>query len=589
MKNRKKLRRVAILALVLVLLGNTIGANASTGETKEPPTVTVSSYGELYTAYAEASNGEVIGVKGTIVIPTVISLESKQVTFRRMEASAKIIFRDVTTSGSTARITYIDFDGNANEVSGSNPFVEVDGKVNFSICDFSECYYGDGNGGAVYIGSGEVGFTDCTFSGNSAVNGSHIYNNGTLTVENCTLTDGWTDDMGGAIYNAGTAYVNNSEINENNARIGGGIYSSSSLEINNSLVWNNTATIQGADLACEGRYTNNTTDEQFNSLLNAYSLYYAGWEDDTNTSVGGSGEYLKFLTTDEEPTTPTDPEPTEPVTPTDPVDPEPTEPATEEPTEPEDPTDTTDPTETVEPTPTDPEEPTTEEPTTEEPSTVDPTPTTPSDAGEVSGGDTDNSQSISTNNSTSSSSTVDSSSNVSNIDNSSNTSSSSTDNSKSESSKTENSNNSSTVNNYYQQDDKQEVAQASQNAPQPVNVTVPVNVSTPEQKEEYRAYTEAGTATTTSSLADKNIKIDAKGVDVVVEITGDSYNISISAPEEATEEQVQTITTLSAPTASTPSTQEEDKPNWVEVVTMILLGVLVLGEIKDKIKPHKEG
>ena len=56
-----------------------------------------------------------------------------------------------------------------------------------------------------------------------------------------------------------------------------------------------------------------------------------------------------------------------------------------------------------------------------------------------------------------------------------------------------------------------------------------------------------------------------------------------------TEEQVQTITTLSAPTASTPSTQEEDKPNWVEVVTMILLGVLVLGEIKDKIKPHKEG
>ena len=37
----------------------------------------------------------------------------------------------------------------------------------------------------------------------------------------------------------------------------------------------------------------------------------------------------------------------------------------------------------------------------------------------------------------------------------------------------ENSNNSSTVNNYYQQD-KQEPATASTNASQPVNVTVPV-------------------------------------------------------------------------------------------------------------------
>lgn len=166
--------------------------------------------------------------------------------------------------------------------------------------------------------------------------------------------------------------------------------------------------------------------------------------------------------------------------------------------------------------------------------------------------------------------------------NTTNTSSvSNTDNSRSESSRTENSNNSSTVNNYYQQD-KQEPATASTNASQPVNVTVPVTVSTPEAKGSYTATTEAPEST---SIADKNINIEAKGVDVKLEITGDSYNISISAPE-GQESQIQPVNEVSTVNTPESTTEPQRSPNWIEYITVILLAVLVGLEIKDKL--HKE-
>ena len=54
--NKRKLRRVAIVALVLVLLCNTLGVQASTK--KDDPTVIVKDYGSLYTAIAEANAEE---------------------------------------------------------------------------------------------------------------------------------------------------------------------------------------------------------------------------------------------------------------------------------------------------------------------------------------------------------------------------------------------------------------------------------------------------------------------------------------------------------------------------------------------------
>lgn len=530
--NKRKLRRVAIVALVLVLLCNTLGVQASTK--KDDPTVIVKDYGSLYTAIAEAKDNDVIGIQGTITIPAIVDLnmsENKAVILRRMEAGAKLVVSGDYGADNKASFRMISFDGNSTEVGGTEPFVEINGNAYFSMCDFTECFNQSDNGGA-------------------------IYNRGTLTVK-------------------GT------EIKENNARIGGGIYNNSSLEVDNSLIWSNTATVQGTDIANEGTYTNSTTEEQFDSWLDYYKLYYAGWEDDTNTSVGGSGDYLKFLTATEKPTKPD---------PTEPVDPEPTEPPTPDPvtppsggdegkTDPE-PTDPT-PTEPTDPEPTDPKPTEPDKPDTTEPSTEDPKPSTPSNADQTGGGDTttDNSDHSTTDNSQHNSTTSNSSSVGGNTTNTSSVSN--TDNSRSESSRTENSNNSSTVNNYYQQD-KQEPATASTNASQPVNVTVPVTVSTPEAKGSYTATTEAPEST---SIADKNINIEAKGVDVKLEITGDSYNISISAPE-GQESQIQPVNEVSTVNTPESTTEPQRSPNWIEYITVILLAVLVGLEIKDKL--HKE-
>lgn len=585
--NKRKLRRVAIVALVLVLLCNTLGVQASTK--KDDPTVIVKDYGSLYTAIAEAKDNDVIGIQGTITIPAIVDLnmsENKAVILRRMEAGAKLVVSGDYGADNKASFRMISFDGNSTEVGGTEPFVEINGNAYFSMCDFKECFNQSDNGGAINISSGEVELNSCSFDENSASYGSHIFNSGTLLVNSCTLKGGWADEMGGAIYNRGTLTVKGTEIKANNARIGGGLYNNSSLEVDNSLIWSNTATVQGTDIANEGTYTNSTTEEQFDSWLDYYKLYYAGWEDDTNTSVGGSGDYLKFLTATEkptkpDPTEPVDPEPTEPSTP-DPVtppsggdegktDPEPTDPTPTEPTDPA----PTDP-EPTDPNPTEPDKPDTTEPSTEAPK-----PSTPSNADQTGGGDTttDNSDHSTTDNSQHNSTTSNSSSVGGNTTNSSSVSN--TDNSRSESSRTENSNNSSTVNNYYQQD-KQEPATASTNASQPVNVTVPVTVSTPEAKGSDRATTEAPEST---SIADKNINIEAKGVDVKLEITGDSYNISISATE-GQESQIQPVNEVSTVNAPESITEPQRSPNWVEYITMILLAVLVGLEIKDKL--HKE-
>ena len=585
--NKRKLRRVAIVALVLVLLCNTLGVQASTK--KDDPTVIVKDYGSLYTAIAEAKDNDVIGIQGTITIPAIVDLnmsENKAVILRRMEAGAKLVVSGDYGADNKASFRMISFDGNSTDVGGTEPFVEINGNAYFSMCDFTECFNQSDNGGAINISSGEVELSSCSFDENSASYGSHIFNSGTLLVNSCTLKGGWADEMGGAIYNRGTLTVKGTEIKANNARIGGGIYNNSSLEVDNSLIWSNTATVQGTDIANEGTYTNSTTEEQFDSWLDYYKLYYAGWEDDTNTSVGGSGDYLKFLTATEKPakpapTEPVDPEPTEPSTP-DPVtppsggdegktDPDPTDPT---PTEPTDPT-------PIDPEPTDPKPTEPDKPNTTEPSTEDPKPSTPSNADQTGGGDTttDNSDHSTTDNSQHNSTTSNSSSVGGNTTNTSSVSN--TDNSRSESSRMENCNNSSTVNNYYQQD-KQEPATASTNASQPVNVTVPVTVSTPEAKGSNTATPEAPE---TTSIADKNINIEAKGVDVKLEITGDSYNISISA-SEGQESQIQPVNEVSTVNTPESTTEPQRSPNWIEYITVILLAVLVGLEIKDKL--HKE-
>lgn len=629
---RKMLRRGAMLALVLILLlSHTMEALAIS---PKEPSVIVNSYGLLYTEIAEAKSGDVIGIRGTILIPSGITLDAgyRDIELRRMEVGAKLVFAGNPDYSIETKINSFIFNGNAPNVGGDSAFLEVNGTAIFDGCTFYDCYNGEGGtGGAMYVASGDVKLHNCDFKSCSAKYGSHIYNasSDVLQIENCTFSDGWANEEGGAIYLSnpvGTTYVRDTTIFSNHARIGGGLSNYGSIILSNSLIYQNEVTIQGADIANLGSMNNSDTAEVYDKLLSDKGLYFVGWQDDINTSVGGSGEYLKFGVSDEKPTPPEEGGETGGT-----EDGEPSEPDPSNPSEGGDGTgDEGGGSTGGEDNPTggdteggsgDEQDPTTPPEDTEggdsptEGGSGDPDPSTSSNPEQgSSGGSTDSSQTdnsttdssdhsdhSTTDNSSSTvtdssdhsttdnsestiSSTVDNSSRVSNTDNSS-VDNSSVDNSssRSESSRMENSNNTTTYN-YYTAED--EGSQAAPVAPQSGSQPITVNVSVPQADQPQRAAQEPVAATgTQDQRVDQNIHIEAEGVDVIYEYTADGVSIAISSnkgsesPTEAVEAMAVSSSTLPS---ETPTEAPRGSESWVDYATLILLAVLVLGELRDK-------
>lgn len=537
--NKRKLRRVAIVALVLVLLCNTLGVQAETGA----PAVTVSSYEELVNAIDQASNLDTILIEAVIWIPEGASLgdSSKTVILKSSGGYMEIV--ENTQSEEITSFTGLIFDGAGKELLA--PYLRITGAVSITGCTFKNC----GVNGAINMSYASCTIKNSSFKDNKNDYGAHILigYKSTADISNSSFTDGIATVRGGGIYlddPTSTATLTECTITGNVGAYGGGIANWGSLTLENTLLYANTASVGGADLFSTGSYSMESIEDS-KEFYHEAGIEPLSWESDYIDPDYGATciklSYEEYI----EPTEPVDPDP-------EPTDPKPTEP---------------------------------DKPDTTEPSTEDPKPSTPSNADQTGGGDTttdnsDHSTTTSTIDNSQHNSTTNSSSSVGgNTTNSSSVSN--TDNSRSESSRMENSNNSSTVNNYYQQD-KQEPATASTNASQPVNVTVPVTVSTPEAKGSNTATPEAPE---TTSIADKNINIEAKGVDVKLEITGDSYNISISAPE-GQESQIQPVNEVSTVNTPESTTEPQRSPNWIEYITVILLAVLVGLEIKDKL--HKE-
>lgn len=479
--NKRKLRRVAIVALVLVLLCNTLGVQAETGA----PAVTVSSYEELVNAIDQASNLDTILIGAVIWIPEGASLgdSSKTVILKSSGGYMEIV--ENTQSEEINSFTGLIFDGAGKELLA--PYLRITGAVSITGCTFKNC----GVNGAINMSYASCTIKNSSFKDNKSDYGAHILigYKSTADISNSSFTGGIATVRGGGIYlddPTSTATLTECTITGNVGAYGGGIANWGSLTLENTLLYANTASVGGADLFSTGSYSMESIEDS-KEFYHEAEIEPLSWESDyIDPDYGATCIKLSYE---------------EYIEPTEPVDPDPSEPSTPDPTD----------------------------------------PVTP-----PSGGDEGK-----------------------------------TDNSRSESSRMENSNNSSTVNNYYQQD-KQEPATASTNASQPVNVTVPVTVSTPEAKGSNTATPEAPE---TTSIADKNINIEAKGVDVKLEITGDSYNISISAPE-GQESQIQPVNEVSTVNTPESTTEPQRSPNWIEYITVILLAVLVGLEIKDKL--HKE-
>jgi hypothetical protein len=71
--------------------------------------------------------------------------------------------------------------------------------------------------------------------------GGGIWNQGTLSLTNCTVSGNTTDINGGGIYNEATLTLANSTVSENIAENGGGIHNNGTLTLINSTVSGNTA------------------------------------------------------------------------------------------------------------------------------------------------------------------------------------------------------------------------------------------------------------------------------------------------------------------------------------------------------------
>ena len=128
----------------------------------------------------------------------------------------------------------------------------------------------DGNGGGIY-NQGTVTLTNSTVSGNMAFSssiwpfGGGIYNEGTLNITNSTVSDNTVFitanyySAGGGIYNKGTAWLINSTVSGNTASVsdsnayGGGIYNLiGSVTLINSTVSSNTASTSSPSFSSFG-------------------------------------------------------------------------------------------------------------------------------------------------------------------------------------------------------------------------------------------------------------------------------------------------------------------------------------------------
>ncbi len=330
------------------------------------------------------------------------------------------------------------------------------GKVEFINCTFQRANYG-----AVRTAYTECSFTGCIFSNNlGKYYGGHINASikSNIIVDNCTFSYGTSSSRGGAIHiddADSSIHIKDSKISANESGLGGGISCSGALILEDTVIYNNHASTGGADLFIIGSYQIPSIEEM-KEAYHAEGLEPVSWESDyTDVDYGGTCLKLSY----EAYTAPTDPTPTEPETSPSDGDEE-KEPSTGD--------------NTGDTEPDSPQEPEDTEPIT---------PSTPSGAENTGGATVDNSSNSTTDNS------------QTNIDNSQSTSS--TDNSSHESNdnssyREDNSyrDSSSTVNNYYQQENPIQEPTASQNGSQPINITVPVEVSNSQEKEALTSSTQ---------------------------------------------------------------------------------------------------
>ena len=115
-------------------------------------------------------------------------------------------------------------------------------------------------GGGVF-NMGTATLNNCTLSGNSADygGGGGLLNEGTATLNNCTIS-GNSAVLGGGVENAGKATLNNCTISRNSAPYGGGVENIGTATLSNCIVSGNSANADGGGVDNDGTGTATLTD-----------------------------------------------------------------------------------------------------------------------------------------------------------------------------------------------------------------------------------------------------------------------------------------------------------------------------------------
>ena len=114
-----------------------------------------------------------------------------------------------------------------------------------------------------------------TVSGNNASRVFNISSHATVEIKGLTITKGNGDNSeivgGGGIYNQGTLTLSNASISSNNGETGGGIYNTGSLTVSNSTISENNSYFRGS-----GIYNTGVTKVIDSTINNNVAGYYAG-------------------------------------------------------------------------------------------------------------------------------------------------------------------------------------------------------------------------------------------------------------------------------------------------------------------------
>lgn len=268
------------------------------------PDIIVSDYQALIEAENNANDGEIIGIRGEILIDSkyaVIigqSFKKNRVTFLRMTEDSCIKIRNTNV----ARIRFVKFDGNRDKFPDAVPILQIENSdgIGISYVDFENCSNLSSDGGAVLVKDrANVDFDNCFFNNNLANNGGHICvkDSACVYISYANFVNGEAVNNGGAVYteNEGQLKIKNSVVKENVANeLGGGIYNAGSINIDGTIVYANRAKA-GADIANENpeNMIYQVPDDHF--IYENEHIQFVQWISDYDSEVVNAPDSENFL------------------------------------------------------------------------------------------------------------------------------------------------------------------------------------------------------------------------------------------------------------------------------------------------------